>query len=294
MASFSAEVKNELARLPLAGSCCVDAELCALVHLGCAPRSDLAARPAFATKNAAVARRVITLMKSSGIDDTEVATRRYPRLTKNNRYFVWTSSLPSYLSVEPVIPKSFCCRSAFLRGAFLAAGSISRPAAPCHLEFAPTNTALAEVLFSILRKFDLPAGRTTRKGEPVVYMKEGDAIMELLSLMKADRAAEAFEVARNVKDVRNQVNRIVNCETANMNKTVEASARAADSIRTLAERGRLRSLPAALQDAARVRLAHPEASIAEIASLLGVGRSCANHRLRKIIQLAGEGGKNAG
>ena len=119
-------------------------------------------------------------------------------------------------------------------------------------------------------------------------MKEGDAVIDFLGMLEAEKAVEDFEVARNLKEVRNQVNRLVNCETANLQKTVDAAGRQIEDIRRLQASGRLVALAPALQQAAEVRLAHPDATLSELAELLQVGKSGINHRLRKLAKLAAE------
>ncbi len=165
---------------------------------------------------------------------------------------------------------------------------MNRPEASYHLEYATTNYQLAELLHSLLRRLEFPAGLTGRKEDYVVYLKEGDAILDFLAMLGAEEAATAFEAARNVKDVRNQVNRLVNCETANLNKTAAAAAKQIAVIRELAASGRLASLAPGLREAAEARLSHPEASLSELGEMLGLGRSGVNHRLRRIMDVAAE------
>ena len=117
-------------------------------------------------------------------------------------------------------------------------------------------------------------------------MKECDAIIDFFSLLGAEKAAEAFEVARNLKEVKNQVNRIVNCETANVQKSVDAAGRQLTAIRLLEEKGAVAGLSAGLREMAAVRREHPMATLAELAELLGIGKSGVNHRLRKLVALA--------
>ncbi|MBQ9377687.1 MAG: DNA-binding protein WhiA [Schwartzia sp.] len=306
MSSFSGEVKHELARLPLAEPCCVHAELGGLFRMGAS--ITLGAKGAlgatFTTEHAAVARRAFVLLKQAGILRTEIAMRRFRRLGKNNSYLLRVppgAGVEALLEAEGVSPdlqqlqphggtflRRPCCRVSYLRGAFLAGGSVNRPEASYHLEYATTNYQLAELLHSLLRRLEFPAGLTGRKEDYVVYLKEGDAILDFLAMLGAEEAATAFEAARNVKDVRNQVNRLVNCETANLNKTAAAAAKQIAVIRELAASGRLASLAPGLREAAEARLSHPEASLSELGEMLGLGRSGVNHRLRRIMDVAAE------
>lgn len=305
MASFAAEVKNELAHLMYAKECCRRAEAAGFLRMSAVMTLGGARGPGltFTTENAAAARKMLVLMKEIAPVQTEVTVGRHRRLKKNNRYRIRVmpgaevSQLLKALGLAPeaaprasggALLRRSCCRAAYLRGVFLAGGSVNRPEAAYHLELVAENYQLAELLQSLLRRLKLPAGITDRKDAYIVYLKEGDAIVELLSLMQAEAAVEAFEVARNVKEVRNQVNRLVNCETANINKAADAAARHIAAIERLRDGGRLAALPEPLRQTAAMRLAHPDATLAELGALLGLGRSGVNHRLRRIAQIAGE------
>jgi len=302
--SFAAEVKNELAHIQIDRACCRKAELSALLRMGAVLTigARFAMGLSFTTENAAVARRALVLLKEIGVVRTEISVARSRRLKKKNSYMVralpgpemepllkelgMTPGLaPTAAHPGPMLRKA-CCRAAYLRGAFLGGGSVNRPEAEYHLELVTVNYQFAELLTSLLKRFDLPVGLTDRKEMYLVYMKEGDAIVELLGMMEAESAVESFEVARNVKEVRNQVNRLVNCETANLQKTANAAGRQLACIELLRDTGRLHNLPKNLQETAQARLEHPGASLAELAELLGVGRSGVNHRLRKLTELA--------
>ena len=305
MPSFAGEVKNELARLMDKKPCCRRAEVAGLLRMGAAVTlgAGRALGLSFATENAAVARKALILLKEAGPVETEVTVSRFRRLKKNNSYMVrivpspavapllvrlgmTPDTMPQAAHGGPLLRRA-CCRAAYLRGAFLGGGSVNRPGASYHLEFVTPNYQFAELLQSLLRRLRLPVGVTERKDAYIVYLKEGDAIADLLALMQADAAVEAFEVARNVKDVRNQVNRLVNCETANISKAAAASARRIAEIRRLEAEGKLAALPEPLRQTAKVRLENPGATLAELAALLEIGRSGVNHRLRRIAELAG-------
>ena len=307
MPSFATEVKNELARLMYDRNCCRTAELAALLRMGAAitigPGHTFGIN--FTSENAAVARKTLTLLKSQGGGvHTEVTVSRSRRLKKNNSYSVRVVPSPrvnvllenlglmhgDMLNVggDGALLHRRCCRTAYLRGAFLGGGSVNKPEASYHLELVTGSYQLAELLLSLLKKLDLPAGITDRKNDYIVYLKESDAIVDFLAMLEADRAAEALESARNLKDIRNQVNRLVNCETANLQKTVDAAGRQIADIRRLSAAGQLQQLPAQLQAAAEVRMSHPDASLSELAELLEIGKSGMNHRLRKLSNLAAE------
>lgn len=304
MASFATEVKNEMARLTPGSSCCRTAELAALLRMGATITFGLHHTFGlnFTTENAAVARKVLQLLKSERRElATEITVSRARRLKKNNSYSVRVKPAPQvaglleqlgFLQDESLnmesdsgILKKTCCRAAYLRGAFQGGGSVNRPEAAYHLEFATGNYGFAQLLHSLLKRMEFPAGLTDRKETYVVYLKEGDAIMDLLAMCEAEESVAALEVARNVKEVREQVNRLVNCETANLQKTVDAAGRQLAVIREMQADGRLQKLTPKLREAAEARLAQPEASLQELAETLGLTKSGLNHRLRKIREI---------
>lgn len=306
MASFSAEVKNELSRAQDERPCCRAAELAALLRM-CATVSIGGGRGLgvnFTTENAAVARKTLTLIKESFQLKTEVVVSRGRRLKKHNVYMIRVVPAPMVTKLltkiglmesgglnvagDRKVLRRACCRHAYLRGAFLGGGSVSRPESGYHLELVASNYQLASLLLWLMKKFYLPAGLTDRKSDYIVYLKDSDAITEFLRIVGAEEAADEFEVVRNVKDVRNQVNRLVNCETANLQKTVDAACRQVEKIRRIEARQGLDELPPALREAALLRLAHPEATLQELVALTehSVGKSGMNHRLRKLEKIA--------
>ena len=306
MPSFATEVKNELARLMYEKECCRTAELAALLRMGAA--MTIGAHHAlglnFTTENAAVARKTLMLLKDTGEVHTEVTVSRSRRLKKNNSYCVRVVPSPKVsvllerlglmhgdslnMGTDSAILRRQCCRAAYLRGAFQGGGSVNRPESDYHLELVTGSYPFAELLLNLMRRMGLPAGITDRKDAYLVYLKEGDAVIDFLGMLQADKAVEDFEVARNLKEVRNQVNRLVNCETANLQKTVDAAGRQIQEIHQLQAAGRLQGLAPALLQAAVARLGHPDATLSELAELLQVGKSGINHRLRKLSKLAQE------
>ncbi|SEH35742.1 DNA-binding protein WhiA [Selenomonas sp. KH1T6] len=305
MPSFATEVKNELARLTYDTSCCRTAELAALLRMGSNLTFGLRRTFGlnFTTENAAVARKVLQLLKAEGGGiKTEITVSRSKRLKKNNSYTVLVPPAPEVagllehlgflheeslnMDTDIAILKKNCCRIAYLRGAFLGGGSVNRPESAYHLELVTGSFALAQLLFQLLKKMDFPVGLTDRKDSYIIYLKEGDAVIDFLGLLEAEDAVEAFEVARNVKEVREQVNRLVNCETANLQKAVDAAGRQLAEIEGLKQRGMWEKLPKKLKEAAEARLANPEASLAELAEIMGITKSGASHRMRKLRELA--------
>jgi len=306
MPSFATEVKNEVARLVDENSCCKIAELAALLRMGAVMTmgGNRSLGINFTTENAAVARRTLTLLKASGEVRTEVMVSRARRLKKHNSYCVRVipslvvSDLLAKLGLmhgdnlnvgsDSAILRKHCCRHAYLRGAFLGGGSVNRPEGSYHLELVTGSEVFAQLLLSLCRKFDLPVGLSERKNDYIVYIKESDAIMDFLAIIGAENALVEFEVARNLKEVRNQVNRLVNCETANLQKTANASVRQMEHIKLIKAKLGFDSLPEPLQEVAVVRLSHPDASLKELAEVLHISKSGINHRLRKLEKIAVE------
>ena len=181
-----------------------------------------------------------------------------------------------------------CCRRAFIRGCFLASGSISAPQKGYHFEIVTVSEARALQLQHIIRACGIDAKIVLRKKYHVVYAKEGEQIADLLSLMEAPKARMDFENIRILKDVRNSVNRKVNCEAANLNKTANASLEQVRDIEYISEYYGLESLPENLKQAARLRLEKPDASLTELGKLMDppVSKSGVNHRFKKLKALA--------
>ena len=304
--SFSNDVKNELSRLGMTQTCCAKAELFGLLRMsGAIILKGRSMGIRFSTENAAFARRVLQMLKKNYAVQTEVVTTRSRRLKKNNRYQIYVMPSPEAAKAlqelqllpteseeecrQQLLTKA-CCRRAFLRGAFLAGGSVSRPAGDYHLEIVTENRQFAHSILKSMQSFGLPAKLTDRKNDYIVYLKEGNAIISFLSVIGAHGALMEFENVRIVKEMRNNVNRVVNCETANLNKVVRAAVLQLASIKYLEQHMGFAKLPDTLRETAELRLDNPEASLAELAELLGgkISKSGINHRLKKLQQMAEE------
>jgi DNA-binding protein WhiA len=181
-----------------------------------------------------------------------------------------------------------CCKRAFLRGIFLRNGTMTDPEEIYNLEMVFRHPWLANEVMRLLVQFEIPGKMTERKGRYVVYLRDGDDISDFLRVLGANRSLLHMEDIRVVKDVRNRVNRRVNCETANIHKTAASSVRQIEDIRTIEERDGLESLPDPLKEIALVRLEYPEATLSELGDLLNppVGKSGVNHRLRRLHEIA--------
>jgi DNA-binding protein WhiA len=308
--SFSATTKNELSRIPLTDKCCAMAELAALVRMnGTIQISGMKKiNLKFTTENAAIARRIFSLLKVIYNTEVEVMVRRNKQLKKNNNYLIIINNKdiskkiledigfirddssifnPNFTIPEELI-KNRCCRRSYIRGAFLGGGSISNPEKTYHLEFVTSNEEHAMDLSNVINSFGLNSKIVIRKENYVVYIKEGEQIVDLLNIIGAHQALLKLEDIRVLKNVRNNINRIVNCETANLSKTIDASMRQVESIKYIENSIGLEKLPENLREVARLRLEYSEASLKEIGMMLEppVGKSGVNHRFRKIEELA--------
>lgn len=194
----------------------------------------------------------------------------------------------SLICTDSLITQRNCCKRAFIRGAFLASGSISDPHKSYHMEFVCSKEERAAFLQGAIRSFEIDAKKIRRKTSYVVYVKESEQIADMLAVMGASVALMNLENIRIVKDVRNTVNRRVNCETANLQKTTTASCRQIDDILLIRDTIGLDSLKEGLSEIAELRLLYRDASLKELGEMLSppVGKSGVNHRLRKIGEIA--------
>jgi len=190
--------------------------------------------------------------------------------------------------VSPLLLRNQCCKRAFIRNMFICVGSISDPKKSYHAEFVCDSKEESDQLIEILADFDLEAKTIRRKKYFVVYLKEGEEIVDLLNIMEAHVCLMEFENLRIYKDMRNSVNRRVNCETANIAKTATAAARQIEDIKYIEEHYGLNKLSDGLLDMANARLTYPDASLQELGTYLTppVGKSGVNHRLRKLSEIA--------
>lgn len=302
--SFAAQTKKELT-LVEADSCCSRAELAALIRMnGTVQISKQRVYLDISTENAAIARRIYTLIKSLFRLHVETLVQKKMRLKKNNIYIVRVPAKVQELlqelsivsegfqfvsGISPELLRKKCCKRSYLRGAFLAAGSVNNPeGSSYHLEIYSMYEEFCNALCRLANEFDLNARCIERKKGYVFYLKEGEKIIDFLSIIGAHQALLKFEDVRIMRDMRNSVNRIVNCETANLNKTIGASIRQIDNIKLIQDKVGLDSLPDKLREVAEIRLAHPDLNLKEVGELLPdkVSKSGVNHRLRKIDKLA--------
>ncbi|HJH10256.1 MAG TPA: DNA-binding protein WhiA [Metalysinibacillus jejuensis] len=303
--SFASETKKELTLIE-ADLTCVKAEVSALIRMnGSISFSNRQLSLDIQTENAAIARRLYTNLKKLYTYNVELLVRRKMRLKKNNVYIcrvregarellidlhILTDDFQFANQISPtLIPKTMQKR-AYLRGAFLAGGSVNNPETSAyHLEIYSLYKEHSEALMQIMNEFELNAKTIERKKGFVTYLKEAEKISDFLSLIGAHQAMMRFEDVRILRDMRNSVNRIVNCETANLNKTIGASVRQVENIKYIDRTIGIDQLPERLQEIARLRVAYKEVSLKELGEKISSGtvsKSGVNHRLRKIDEIA--------
>lgn len=310
--SFASRTKKELTMIE-EHDCCQRTELEALITAN-GRLKTIGGRPVLdvETENVAIARRIYTLIKSVLTVHPEVVVRKKMRLKKNNVYAIRLSTrplkqlerlgwneLPNPGALEQLLPvlnkrRKRCCQRAYLRGVFLAGGSVNDPGSNSyHLEMSASTRELGEMLIALTDKYELHAKLIQRKRGFVLYLKEGEKIVDFMSIIGAHQALLKFEDVRILKGMRNQVNRLVNCETANLNKTIGAAVRQLEVIRFIDEHMGIQNLPNHLREAAELRQKYPEVNLQELTTRLGnkVSKSGLNHRFKKLEQIAEQLGK---
>lgn len=282
--SFSSEVKEEMARHISPARHCQIAELAAIMHFCGQYGRDKNGNYTigFQTENDAVITKGFTLLKKTYNIDTDSIINQ-----EQMAQIIAKIGHPDE-PVSSLLIKNSCCQRAFLRGAFLSVGSMSDPRKGYHLEFVCTNEENAVQLCTVMQTFEIDARIVLRKKYHVVYLKEGSGIVDLLNVCEAHIALMNFENLRILKEMRNFVNRRVNCETANITKTVNAATRQIEDIEYIRDHYGFQNLSENLRQMAEIRLEYPDAPLKELGSYLTppVGKSGVNHRLRKISELA--------
>jgi len=308
--SFSSDVKHELSNQSTDARHCQITELAVLLSFyGTIIASETRLQLRVTSESLSVARKVFTLVAKTFKINANVSSRRNMS-KKNSIYTIWIKDhevtsrilqatkmldLPTQEKtirgiVDPILLKRMCCMRSFVRGAFLSAGSMGDPGKAYHLEFVCLHIETAEQICHVLHGLSLDAKIVQRKKVHIVYLKESSQIVDLLNMMGAYVSLLDLENIRVLKEFRNSINRKVNCETANINKTVSAALRQVEDIQYLMEEGHGEDLPEGLFQIASARLEHPHATLAELGEMLtpSVGKSGVNHRLRKLSEMANE------
>lgn len=286
--SFSSDVKKELAEQMGKARHCQLAELSAIVSfLGKLRRINGTLQLNAETTNPMLKQKYQLLLQqlfqTEQVDALQI-------LESVKMWDIQKGCLKNMDVADGLLIQQSCCRRAFIRGAFLACGSVSNPSKAYHFEIVCRTKNQAKQLSNVIQSFDIESKTIERKNHQVVYVKEGSHIVDLLNIMEAHVALMNLENVRIVKEMRNFVNRRVNCETANIGKTVSASVRQVEDILFIQKTKGLESLPEHLREIASIRLEYPDASLKELGTYLNppVGKSGANHRLRRISEIAAE------
>ena len=308
--SFSGEVKEEISKHVSSARHCQIAELAAIIQYSgeILEREDGSRAILIQTENLTVARKYFTLLRKTFNIDTDIAEALVKVHTKVNTYESTLEdriavdkvlqaikmydekghALTSKYMINPMIIKNACCRRAMLRGAYLTIGSMSDPEKSYHFELVCNCEEQAVQLRDVIVDFQVEAKIVIRKKYYVVYVKEGSGIVDLLNIMEAHVSLMNLENLRILKEMRNSINRRVNCEAANITKTVNAASKQIDDIRYIQKTAGFSSLQDNLREMAEVRLEYPDATLKELGECLNppVGKSGVNHRLRKLSEYA--------
>jgi cell division protein WhiA len=308
--SFSKEVKEELSKQISPARHCQIGEIAAIISL-CGDicineKNEYIIK--IHTENLTVARKCYILIKKTFRISSEISIKHNVIINKSKVYIVLINNPKESLRVlktiklidefgeikenlsitNNLIIQSTCCKRAFIRGAFLASGSLSDPAKTYHFEIVTTARPKAKQLQDIINFFEIDAKIVIRKKYFVVYVKEGSQIVDLLNIMEAHVALMNLENVRILKEMRNSINRQVNCETANINKTVIAASNQIDDIKYIRDTIGFSEISEGLEEVAKLRIEQPDASLKELGQLLNppIGKSGVNHRLRKLSIIA--------
>ena len=309
--SFSTETKNEISRVIPDSLCCKKAELSGIAKLAGSIQivGYKKINLKISTELNSVARKVFKILKSDFNINTNIVVNKNQMLKRNNSYVLTVKSemgseslmktlglldenedfLPCHI-VPSWVYEDEECKKAFLRGAFLGGGSISDPEKNYHMEFVASNEEFAESLMNLINSLGFNSKIVCRKNSYVVYLKESEQISDLLSHIGAFQALLSLQNTKILKQMRNNVNRIVNCETANLSKTVNAAVRQVENIKLIQQKIGISKLPANLQQIALLRVENEDLTLKELGELLDppISKSGVNHRLKKIEDIANE------
>ena len=297
--SFAADTKAELAAVRPENGCCSLAECYGLVLL---TRCFSLQQKSHVTESFPAAQKLAQLLAEVTGVVAEISTS----IRRSNAH-LYTVSIPgenqrmemlahvghtgreTYLGINRANLENACCPAAFLRGAFLSSGTVTDPSKEYHLEFTVPYRQLAGQLMTLLQEveeLELHPAMVNRKGIWVVYIKGSEKIGDLLVYMGAPRAAMQLMQVKMLKEVRNNVNRTTNFETANINKTAQAAARQVAAIVKISQRMGIEALSPDLREMAALRLENPDMSLREMGERLGITRSGVNHRIQKLLEIA--------
>ena len=296
--SFSSDTRAELCRTGLQKHCCAAAEAYGIL-LFCNQFTADGIR--IVTSSPELAERLPKLWKKAfglafdNISDTDIKGKFSFYITDREKvaqiFAAYGCDAGGTLAhhINLGVLEESCCKAAFLRGAFLAGGSLTDPEKSYHLEFVTDHYSVSREMFSILLELGFSPKDAARGGNYILYFKQSEAIEDFLTLIGASNASMQIMNAKVEKDMRNAVNRRVNCDSANADKIVSAAADQLAAIRRIEETAGLEDLPEKLYETALLRIANPEASLTDLAALAipPVSKSCMGHRIKKLMELAG-------
>ena len=297
--SFSYDTKNELCKLSVQKLCCARAEAYGIL-LYCNTFSSSEVR--IITENPNFAARLPKLFhRAFGLrfdrqPEPEQPGKQVFQITDRSKLDHITNLLGYdprqnlVLHINFAMLEEECCRASFLRGVFFAGGSVTDPQKRYHLELTTSHAQASRELDALLRECGYPPKSVSRNGSFVTYFKQSDQIQDFLTLIGAPVAAIHMISTKMEKDLRNSVNRRLNCDSANLDKAVVAAQEQLEAIRALQTAGLLDQLPDKLQQTAALRMQYPELTLSELAEEFDppVSKSCLNHRLRKLLELSGK------
>ena len=297
--SFAYDVKAELCKAPLSRGCCAVAEGCGVLLYASA---FSAGEVRIVTENDEFAARLPRLFqKAFGVKFDELPEEKKGgklvlRITREDKLdAIWRAlgydrRAHFALHLNFALLEEECCRAAFLRGAFLSGGSVTDPQKRYHLELATSHVQAGREVEALLRDMGFEPKNVMRQGSFVTYFKSSEHIADLLTLIGAPGRALEIVSAKIEKEMRNTVNRRVNCDAANLDKTVTAACEQVEAFTRLTESGAIGDLPVKLQEVAVARLLQPELTLSELAATFDppLTKSCLNHRIRKLLEIARE------
>lgn len=280
--SFSTDVKEELSRLSnLADKDSVKAELYG--YLNSVNVSEVKNKLKFTTESEYNINRFSKLLNNVNIVNYDIDING-----KNFNIFISNKEKANLKNIYEnyFVPEKESIEKSFVRGVFLGSGSINNPKNKYHIEIILNNIDISEIIIKILEKYGILLKLLNNKTKISIYSKDGEEISKFLAFIGANKAVIKFEEIRVYRDMRNNVNRIVNCETANLNKTVNAAVKQIEAIKRLKETGEFNNLPDNLKELAKLRIENPEATLTELGKMLKepIGKSGVNYRLNTIIK----------
>ena len=296
--SFASETKAELCRAEVSAKCCAVAESCGvLMYCNTFTKDEIriiTESPHFAKRLPKLFRRAFGVQFDILPDDPDSGGKLIFAIddpAKLDRVFeAYGVARESVLAhhINFGVLEEECCRQSFMRGALLAGGSLTDPEKRYHLELVTDHFSVSRETQAMLLDMGFSPGVTSRSGHYITYFKNSEVIEDFLTTVGAPVAAMEVMNAKIMKDMTNSVNRRVNCDTANVQKTVDAAAQQLAAIESLRERGLLTSLPDKLLQTANMRIENPELSLTELAALFDppITKSCLSHRLRKLVETA--------